>query len=79
MFHNISDSECGHCRPDCESTIYTTSVTSSPLRQCSPTNMPSSFLCNYFNSDLPHPKRWANKVLAEAPHFAPDYIFKQVP
>ncbi len=78
MFHNISDNECSHCRPDCETTIYSTKVTTSPLRKCEVQNMGISFLCNFFDPTLPEPKHWANHVLERAPPFAPEYIFEQV-
>ena len=35
FFLTMSVFRCSHCLPDCESTIYTSSVSATPLRRCS--------------------------------------------
>ncbi len=81
MFHNITDKECEECLPDCDSTIYSTTVTTSSFRVCNHQNLGASFLCNLDNPDLPDPKIWANQVIQEYQSqygWLPDYISEQV-
>ena len=53
-FLSMSVFRCSHCLPDCESTIYTSSVSATPLRRCwpwwwwwwkSPTPSPTTAWC----------------------------------
>ena len=68
---------CGHCLPDCESTIYTSSVSATPLRRsiinklgrwhwkilirCDTKNIGLTMLCK-FNGDVPLPAVWSHQV-----------------
>ncbi len=81
MFHNISDTQCTHCKPDCETTIYSTKVTYADFGECSHQNLGSSFLCNLNNALLPDPKIWSGRVrhTYESRYgYLPEYIEEQV-
>ena len=55
---------CGHCLPDCVSTVYTSSVSATPLRRCDTKNIGLTYLCK-FEGDVPLPAIWSHQVLSE--------------
>ena len=52
---------CSHCLPDCESTIYTSSVSATPLRRCDTKNIGMTPLCS-FEEDMALPTIWSHQV-----------------
>ena len=71
--------QCDHCLPDCDKTIYTSSVTAAPFRPCDFRNLGTSFLCD-FDQKL-YPPIWGQNVLSQYQEEAneiPDYISKEV-
>jgi hypothetical protein len=53
---NVPDSDCKHCLPDCSTTIYKSSISAVPFRECSLHNMGVSKFCNF--SDLSSTKNF---------------------
>jgi len=64
IFGGVTADKCSHCLPDCESTIYTSSVSATPLRRCDTKNIGLTMLCK-FNGDVPLPAVWSHQVLEE--------------
>ena len=60
---NISQSKCGHCLPDCTTTVYDSSVTAAPFRKCNFKNLGVSPLC-HLGSTI-RPQIWSESLLAE--------------
>ena len=55
---------CGHCLPDCVSTVYSSSVSATPLRRCDTKNIGLTYLCK-FDGDVPLPAIWSDQVISE--------------
>ena len=69
------ESECAHCLPDCEKTIYHRSISSAPLRVCDDANFGLSKYCSMEDPTLPDPKIWGKQVKDEYElNSAPAYI-----
>ena len=67
------------CYPDCESTVYSTKVTTAPFRNCDQSNMGLSRLCTIGRqSNGPVPQKWADDVLRAYLNYSdgniPNYI-----
>ena len=57
----ISDDLCEYCLPDCNITIYETSVSSAPFQPCDHTNLESASMCKMFGSEF-NPPPWFNDI-----------------
>ena len=53
---------CNSCLPDCNTTVYTASVTAAPFRRCDNKNLGISFLCNFLGKQI-QPPIWGQNVL----------------
>ena len=51
---------CSHCLPDCVSTLYSQSVSATPLRRCDTKNIGLTMLCK-FDGDVPLPAIWSHQ------------------
>ena len=67
---------CDSCLPDCNTTMFTASVTAAPFRKCDYKNLGVSKLCS-FDTNL-SPPIWGQQVLSqykdELPDGVPTYI-----
>jgi hypothetical protein len=74
---SIPDSHCDYCHPDCDTTIYDSSISAAPFRPCDHTNLGVSQICNLINTDM-NPPIWASDVETEYdelnPEGIPEYI-----
>ena len=76
---NISQSKCGHCLPDCTTTVYDSSVTAAPFRKCNFKNLGVSPLCHL--SSTIQPQIWSESMLAEyedKKEPIPEYVTRRV-
>lgn len=64
LITSVPDHECSHCLPDCQDTIYETSVSAAPFKPCDHTNLGTSPLCDLEADDL-NPPIWDNLVKDE--------------
>ena len=55
---NTPDENCEHCLPDCEITVYETSVSSAPFESCDHTNLETSSMCSLTSGDEFNPPIW---------------------
>ena len=73
----IPESSCDHCHPDCDTTIYDSSISTAPFRPCDHTNLGVSQICNLINGNM-NPPIWASDVVNEYEHLnptgVPDYV-----
>ena len=60
----MSGKTCSHCLPDCVSTLYSQSVSATPLRRCDTKNIGLTMLCK-FDGDVPLPAIWSHQVISE--------------
>ena len=60
----IPDDECSYCLPDCNSTDYDFSISSSPFRKCDHTNLGASGTCD-FEETFVNPPMWSQQVQDE--------------
>jgi len=61
----VPKDECKHCLPDCETTIYQSTMTYTQLRKCDRTNLGgSSILCSLVDEPL-NPAPWTNAAQNE--------------
>ena len=58
----IPDKQCHYCLPDCEITIYETSISSAPFQSCDHTNLESSSMCKLTSGKGFNPPIWINEV-----------------
>ena len=58
---NISDDLCDYCLPDCNITIYETSVSSAPFQPCDHTNLESASMCKMSGNEF-NPPPWLNDI-----------------
>ena len=63
FMEQIPDKTCDYCLPDCQQTIYETSITSAPFRRCDAKNLGTSLLCNLDPDAVANPPIWAHQVL----------------
>jgi len=64
-FNNLPGNQCSHCLPDCDTVIYTPTITTIPFRRCDFRNLGVSSLCNLEDPFLPHPQIWAQDLLQQ--------------
>jgi hypothetical protein len=58
--NNIKGENCPMCLPECNNTIYETSIVTLPFRQCDLLNMEMSFLCKISQFfEYPYPKKFS--------------------
>ena len=62
---NLPDDTCGHCLPDCSTTIYDANVITIPFRKCDSYNLGVSLFCSVGKDDPIQPPKLAYQV-AEA-------------
>ena len=55
---NTPEENCYHCLPDCEITVYETSVSSAPFESCDHTNLESSSMCSLTSGNEFNPPIW---------------------
>ena len=55
---NTPEEICKHCLPDCEITVYETSVSSAPFVPCDHTNLESSSMCSLTSENEFNPPIW---------------------
>ena len=60
---NVSQSKCGHCLPDCTTTVYDSAVSAAPFRKCNFKNLGVSPLC-HLGSTI-QPQIWSESLLQE--------------
>ena len=60
--NKIPDDQCNHCLPDCDTTIYKTSLTSTKFRRCDEKNMGMSMLCTMDPGKYSLPSIWSQQV-----------------
>ena len=64
-FNRVPDDRCSYCLPDCDTVIYTPTITATPFRRCDFRNLGVSSLCTLEDPFLPEPRIWAQEVLHE--------------
>ena len=64
-FNNVPDDKCSYCLPDCDTVIYSPTITAIPFRRCDFRNLGVSSLCNLEDPFLPEPRIWAQELLQE--------------
>ena len=52
---------CNYCLPDCNGTIYETTVSSAPFQSCDHTNLESASMCKMSGSEF-NPPPWLNDI-----------------
>ena len=62
---HIPDKNCSHCLPDCEITIYETTVSSAPFQSCDHTNLQSSSMCKLTSGNGFNPPLWINDITTQ--------------
>ena len=62
---HIPDDKCKHCLPDCEITIYETTISSAPFQSCDHTNLESSSMCKLTSGKGFNPPLWINKITTQ--------------
>ena len=66
MMQNVPDQMCDYCLPDCNVTLYHTTVTAVPFRTCNEMNLGVSYLCSLNNKrELPDPPIFGHSVIQE--------------
>ena len=74
---NIPYSQCDECYPDCDTTIYDSSISAAPFRPCDHTNLGVSKICSLINGTM-NPPIWANDIIKEYenlnPSGVPNYV-----
>ena len=63
--------ECTHCLPDCNTTVYDTSISYAKLQECDHTNTGANRLCDMINSNL-NPAPWTYLAQIEYQKAAPN-------
>ena len=66
--NSIPYDECESCLPDCNTVMYTASVTAAPFRRCDYKNLGVSFLCTFedqIDGKQIQPPIWAQNVLKQ--------------
>ena len=59
---HIPEDKCDYCLPDCNITIYETTVSSAPFQSCDHTNLESSNMCKLTSGKGFNPPLWINEV-----------------
>ena len=59
---NTPEQECGQCLPDCQTTIYKTTISAVPLRQCLFQNAGLGLFCRGLQASLSNPKIMSSLV-----------------
>ena len=62
---HIPDEKCDYCLPDCNITIYETTVSSAPFQSCDHTNLESSSMCKLTSGKGFNPPLWINKITTQ--------------
>ena len=62
---NVSDEVCDYCLPDCNITIYETTVSSAPFQSCDHTNLESSSMCKLTSGKGFNPPLWINDITTQ--------------
>ena len=60
--NSIKGGNCPHCLPECNNTIYDTSIVTLPFRKCDLVNMEMSFLCKLSSDSKPFPKMFSSQI-----------------
>ena len=58
-------SDCEHCLPDCEGTLYSQTTTAVPFRRCDNKNLGVSRMCNMQDADVAQPPIFGHQVYQE--------------
>ena len=59
---HIPEDKCDYCLPDCNITIYETTVSSAPFQSCDHTNLESSNMCKLTSGKGFNPPLWINDI-----------------
>jgi hypothetical protein len=80
QMHNVGDSECNKCYPDCDTTEFGASSSAAPFRRCDYKNVDISPLCTLEPEKNPYPPKWGQNVLQEykAKGKVPGYVNEKV-
>ena len=72
---NITESECSHCHPDCESTHYDSTISAAPFLNCDYYNLGVSDLCKVDLKRHLDPPLWGEDTISQyPPHQKPSYV-----
>ena len=63
--------ECAHCLPDCNTTVYDTSMSYAELQECDHTNTGTNMLCDMIDSNM-NPAPWTYLAQIEYQNAAPN-------
>ena len=58
---SVAGDICNYCLPDCNGTIYETTVSSAPFQSCDHTNLESASMCKMSGSEF-NPPPWLNDI-----------------
>ena len=67
---SMPDDLCDYCYPDCDTTIYDSSISTAPFRACDHTNLGVSKICNLITGDM-NPPMWTQTVVDEYQNLNP--------